>query len=154
MGRLMLNVLLSFAQFERELTGERVRDELAASKKRGIWMGRPVPFGYDVRNRALSINPDEADTVRLIFSRYLELGNASFNRTWSSAASAPVRSPAAPAGPAATARSAAGTSTGCSRPLSTSVRSGTRPSVTRALHDAIIDTDLWAKVQTALSDNT
>lgn len=75
MGRLMLNVLLSFAQFEREVTGERIRDKFAASKKRGMWMGGPVPLGYDVENRALVINEAEAATVRTIFALYLEQGN-------------------------------------------------------------------------------
>jgi DNA invertase Pin-like site-specific DNA recombinase len=75
MGRLMLNVLLSFAQFEREVTGERIRDKFAASKKRGMWMGGPVPLGYDVKDRGLVINEPEAETVRKIFDLYLELGN-------------------------------------------------------------------------------
>jgi site-specific DNA recombinase len=75
MGRLTLNVLLSFAQFEREVTGERIRDKIAASKKKGMWMGGPVPLGYDVVDRKLVINPVEAETVRHIFRRYLELGN-------------------------------------------------------------------------------
>ena len=75
MGRLTLNVLLSFAQFEREVTGERIRDKIAASKRKGMWMGGPVPLGYDVCERKLVINDTEADTVRLIFQRYLELGS-------------------------------------------------------------------------------
>jgi site-specific DNA recombinase len=75
MGRLTLNVLLSFAQFEREVTGERIRDKIAASKKKGIWVGGVVPLGYEVRDQKLIVNPDEAATVRLIFSRYLELGS-------------------------------------------------------------------------------
>lgn len=75
MGRLMLNVLLSFAQFERELTGERIRDKFAASKKRGMWMGGPQPIGYDVKDRQLIVNESEAETVRRIFELYLELGN-------------------------------------------------------------------------------
>jgi site-specific DNA recombinase len=74
MGRLTLNVLLSFAQFEREVTGERIRDKFAASKKKGIWMGGNPPLGYDVSNRKLVVNPSEAKTVRLIFQRYLDLG--------------------------------------------------------------------------------
>lgn len=73
MGRLTLNVLLSFAQFEREVTGERIRDKIAASKARGMWMGGYPPLGYDVRERALHINLPEANTVRAIFRRYLEL---------------------------------------------------------------------------------
>jgi DNA invertase Pin-like site-specific DNA recombinase len=75
MGRLTLNVLLSFAQFEREVTGERIRDKIAASKKKGIWVGGVVPLGYEVREQKLIVNEEEAATVRLIFSRYLELGS-------------------------------------------------------------------------------
>ncbi len=75
MGRLTLNVLLSFAQFEREVTGERIRDKIAASKKKGIWMGRVVPLGYRVENRKLLVDEAEAETVRLIFRRYLDLGS-------------------------------------------------------------------------------
>jgi site-specific DNA recombinase len=74
MGRLTLNVLLSFAQFEREITGERIRDKIAASKKKGMWMGGFVPLGYDCVDRRLVINPNEADTVREIFRQYLRLG--------------------------------------------------------------------------------
>ncbi|MGB9367325.1 MAG: recombinase family protein [Xanthobacteraceae bacterium] len=77
MGRLTLNVLLSFAQFEREVTGERIRDKIAASKRKGLWMGGFVPFGYRPKDRTLLIDKDEAETVRLIFSRYLELGTVS-----------------------------------------------------------------------------
>src|SRR5438874_7164024 len=74
MGRLTLNVLLSFAQFEREVTGERIRDKIAASKQKGMWMGGFPPLGYDVHERKLIVNPAEADTVRGIFALYLELG--------------------------------------------------------------------------------
>src|SRR5882762_1470592 len=74
MGRLTLNVLLSFAQFEREVTGERIRDKIAASKRKGMWMGGVPPLGYDVRERRLVINPSEARTVRYVYERYLELG--------------------------------------------------------------------------------
>ena len=73
-GRLMLNVLLSFAQFEREVTGERIRDKIAASKKKGMWTGGPVPLGYEVKERKLLINEAEAATVRHIFKRYADLG--------------------------------------------------------------------------------
>jgi site-specific DNA recombinase len=75
MGRLTLNVLLSFAQFEREVTGERIRDKIAASKRKGIWMGGLVPLGYEVRERQLVINEIDAATVRDIFTRYSELGS-------------------------------------------------------------------------------
>jgi DNA invertase Pin-like site-specific DNA recombinase len=73
MGRLTLNVLLSFAQFEREVAGERIRDKVAASKRKGMWMGGTVPMGYDLRERKLLVNHDEARTVKCIFERYLEL---------------------------------------------------------------------------------
>ena len=73
--RLMLNVLLSFAQFEREVTGERIRDKIAASKRKGLWMGGVPPLGYDVANRLLVVNETEADLVRRIFSEMLTIGS-------------------------------------------------------------------------------
>src|SRR6266478_795959 len=76
MGRLTLNILLSFAQFEREVIGERIRDKFAASRKKGMWMGGHPPFGYDVRDRKLIVNEAEAATVRMIFERYLRVGSA------------------------------------------------------------------------------
>ena len=75
MGRLTLNMLLSFAQFEREIASERIRDKIAASKRKGMWMGGNVPLGYDVKDRKLIVNATEATTVRLIFQRYAELGS-------------------------------------------------------------------------------
>jgi len=75
MGRLTLNILLSFAQFEREVTGERIRDKIAASKARGMWMGGTPPLGYDVRDRKLVVNEAEAELVRSIFARYGETGS-------------------------------------------------------------------------------
>ena len=75
MGRLTLNVLLSFAQFEREVTGERIRDKIAASKKKGMWMGGVVPLGYRVEDRALHIIEDHAAIVRSLYRRYLEAGS-------------------------------------------------------------------------------
>lgn len=75
MGRLTLTVLLSFAQFEPEVTGERIRDKIAASKRKGMWIGGLVPLGYEVHDRRLVINPSEAETVRQIFQRYCELGS-------------------------------------------------------------------------------
>nr|WP_313011875.1 recombinase family protein [Brucella intermedia] len=76
MGRLTLNILLSFAQFEREVIGERIRDKFAASRKKGMWMGGYVPLGYDVRDRKLVINEEEAKTVRMIFERFVVTGSA------------------------------------------------------------------------------
>jgi site-specific DNA recombinase len=75
MGRLTLNVLLSFAQFEREVTGERIRDKIAASKRKGMWMGGVVPLGYRVEGRALHIVEDHAEIVRSVFRRYVEAGS-------------------------------------------------------------------------------
>lgn len=75
MGRLTLNILLSFAQFEREVTAERIRDKIRASKARGMWMGGNVPLGYAVRNRKLVIVPEQAEQVRHIFHRFLEIGS-------------------------------------------------------------------------------
>jgi site-specific DNA recombinase len=74
MGRLTLNVLLSFAQFEREVTGERIRDKIAASKRKGMWMGGVVPLGYSLEGRRLVVQPEEAESVRAVFKQYLELG--------------------------------------------------------------------------------
>ena len=75
MGRLTLNVLLSFAQFEREVTAERIRDKVAASKRKGLWVGGMVPLGYQLKNGKLSIVEDEAERVLMIFRRYLMLGS-------------------------------------------------------------------------------
>jgi site-specific DNA recombinase len=75
MGRLTLNVLLSFAQFEREVTAERIRDKIAASKKKGMWMGGPVPIGYRATDKRLVVEPEEAEVVRQLFRLYLEIGS-------------------------------------------------------------------------------
>ena len=80
MGRLTLNVLLSFAQFEREVTGERIRDKIAASKKKGMWMGGPVPLGYDLEARKLVPNPKEAAVVCQIFALYVR--NSVVSQNW------------------------------------------------------------------------
>jgi site-specific DNA recombinase len=74
MGRLTLNVLLSFAQFEREVTSERIRDKIAASKRKGLWVGGPLPLGYHMKDDKIAVVEDEAERVRLIYRRYLELG--------------------------------------------------------------------------------
>ncbi len=76
MGRLTLNILLSFAQFEREVTAERIRDKVKASRMKGIWMGGYVPLGYDVRDRKLVVNADEAAKVRKVFERFVDVGSA------------------------------------------------------------------------------
>lgn len=77
MGRLTLNVLLSFAQFEREVTGERIRDKIAASKKKGMWMGGVVPIGYELQDRHLLLHPEDAEQVRNIYRLYIEAGSVS-----------------------------------------------------------------------------
>lgn len=82
MGRLTLNVLLSFAQFEREVSAERIRDKFAASKKKGMWMGGNVPLGYDVVNRKLIVNDKDAKTLRMIFDQYLKLGCVAKLKAW------------------------------------------------------------------------
>jgi DNA invertase Pin-like site-specific DNA recombinase len=76
MGRLTLNILLSFAQFEREVIGERIRDKIALSRKKGMWMGGLAPLGYEVRNRRLVVNEADAKTVRMIFDRFIKVGSA------------------------------------------------------------------------------
>src|SRR5262249_15599206 len=77
MGRLTLNVLLSFAQFEREVTSERIRDKIAASKRKGLWVGGMAPLGYETRDRRITVNEAEAGRVRTIFGDYLRLGSIS-----------------------------------------------------------------------------
>ena len=85
MGRLTLNVLLSFAQFEREVTGERIRDKIAASKAKGMWMGGTVPLGYEPPEndaRTLAVNQEEAEIVRTIFRAYIDLGSVHALQRW------------------------------------------------------------------------
>src|SRR5271169_5557605 len=82
MGRLTLNVLLSFAQFEREVTGERIRDKIAASKRKGMWMGGTVPLGYTAQDRKLVVNELEAARVRTIFDEFLRLGSVLRLQQW------------------------------------------------------------------------
>jgi site-specific DNA recombinase len=155
MGRLMLNVLLSFAQFEREITGERIRDKFAASKKKGMWMGGPVPMGFEVRDRRLVIKADEAATVRAIFQRYLEERQVTslLLRLKAEGVTTPGRV------------SAKGNASG-NRPftrghlyklLSNPIYVGRvqhRGETHPGQHEAIIDTKTWNEVQTQLAENT
>ena len=154
MGRLTLNVLLSFAQFEREVTGERIRDKIAASKKKGMWMGGYPPLGYNVKDRKLVINEAEAETVRYILRRYQELGSVRLLMEHLNATGIVSKNRTAPDG----------------RPY------GGKPMARGALHHMlqnriyrgeivhknqaypgeqapIIDEDLWQKVQTTLAAN-
>jgi site-specific DNA recombinase len=155
MGRLMLNVLLSFAQFERELTGERIRDKFAASKRRGMWMGGPIPLGYDVQNRGLVVNESEAETVRTIFRLYLEAGNVRLLQQAAEGAGFSTKSYAARSG-----RIMGGQpfSRGhlykiLSNPLYIGEVShkGERH---KGQHEPIIDKQTWNRVQASLADNT
>ena len=82
MGKLTLNMLLSFAQFEREVSAERVRDKIAASKAKGLWMGETPPLGYDLKDKQLVSNAQEKTLVNLIFNKYLELGNIQTTADW------------------------------------------------------------------------
>ena len=126
---LTLNVLLSFAQFEREVTGERIRDKIAASKKKGMWMGGNVPLGYDASERTLAINPAEAETVSRIFVLYRELGGV--RRVKQEADRIGLRRSTAQQrkAPSAAANcSPGGTSTGCSPTRFTPARLPTRAS--------------------------
>jgi DNA invertase Pin-like site-specific DNA recombinase len=98
MGRLTLNVLLSFAQFEREVTGERIRDKIAASKKKGMWMGGYPPLGYDVKDRKLIVNETEAQTARYIFRCYQDLASVRLLKEHLDAAGIVSKSRTAPDG--------------------------------------------------------
>jgi DNA invertase Pin-like site-specific DNA recombinase len=129
MGRLTLNVLLSFAQFERELIGERVRDKIAASKRKGIWVGGPVPLGYAAVDKKILVVPTEAEAVRTIFARYLARC-ARWRRTLIGGEFAASRGGARTAGPSAGAASALGRSRICSRTASTSAKWSTGPRFT------------------------
>ena len=154
MGRLTLNVLLSFAQFEREVTGERIRDKIAASKKRGIWMGGVVPLGYRVEDRALHIVEEQAILVRDLFRRYLEIG--SVVRLKAVLDEENVRLPVRIDG--------AGKRTGgglisrghlykiLSNPIYVG-RLSHKGQVHEGLHAAIIDQATWDRVQSRLADN-
>jgi site-specific DNA recombinase len=155
MGRLTLNMLLSFAQFEREITGERIRDKVAASKKRGIWMGGAVPFGYRVENRALHVVEEHAEFVRELFRRYVEVGSVVRLKTVLDAEN--VRLPVRIAG--------AGRATGgglISRGhiyhiLSNPIHVGRlrhKGQIHDGLHAAIVDQQTWDRVQLRLAGQT
>jgi site-specific DNA recombinase len=154
MGRLTLNVLLSFAQFEREVTGERIRDKIAASKRKGMWMGGVVPLGYRVESRALHIVEDHAEIVRWLFRRYLEAGSATRLKQTIDAEN--VRLPVRIDG--------AGRSTGggllsrghlykiLSNPIYVG-RIAHKGQVHEGQHPPIINHDLWDQVQQSLKDH-
>jgi site-specific DNA recombinase len=155
MGRLTLNMLLSFAQFEREITGERIRDKVAASKKKGIWMGGAVPLGYRVENRALHVVEDQADFVRDLFQRYLEVGSVVRLKVALDAEN--VRLPIRTVG---TGRATGGglISRGhiyhiLSNPIYTG-RLRHKGQVHEGVHSAIVEDDVWNRVQRQLAGQT
>ena len=154
MGRLTLNVLLSFAQFEREVTAERIRDKISASKKKGLWMGGLVPLGYDKTDAGLVINQTEADTVRTLFTTYLELGCVRKLKAFADAQTLRPKQRALSGGRVAGAwQFSRGT---LYHLLSNPVYAGKirhKDTLYDGLHSAIIDDTVWSAVQTRLSQN-
>jgi len=155
MGRLTLNMLLSFAQFEREITGERIRDKVAASKRKGVWMGGAVPLGYRVEDRALHVVEDEAEFVRSLFRRYLEVGSVVRLKTALDAEN--IRSPVRMSG---TGKRTGGVpiSRGhlywiLSNPIYVG-RLRHKGQIHDGLHPAIIDLETWDPVQQKLESQT
>ena len=155
MGRLTLNMLLSFAQFEREITGERIRDKVAASKKRGIWMGGAVPFGYRVENRALHIVEEHAEFVRDLFKRYLKLGSVVRLKTVLDAEN--VRLPVRIVGTGKTTGGGLISRGHIYWILSNPIYVGRlrhKGQIHDGLHSAIIDLETWDRVQRRLAEQT
>jgi site-specific DNA recombinase len=155
MGRLTLNMLLSFAQFEREVTAERIRDKIAASKAKGMWMGGTPPIGYKPNGRSLAIVEEDAKLIRRIFELYLELGNV--RAVTESLGEGKVRSPIRTV--AKTGRTIGGVPLSRGqiyKMLSCATYVGEvhhREQVYPGLHDAIIDRDIWDRVQAMLASN-
>ncbi len=155
MGRLTLNMLLSFAQFEREITGERIRDKVAASKKRGIWMGGAVPFGYRVENRALHVVEQQATFIRDLFRRYLELG--SVVRLKAVLDQEDVRLPIRTVGTGRTTGGGLISRSHLYHILSNPIYSGRlrhKSQIHEGLHEAIVDGEIWDRVQRRLAGQT
>ncbi|HEX3105216.1 MAG TPA: recombinase family protein [Terriglobales bacterium] len=154
MGRLTLNVLLSFAQFEREVTGERIRDKIAASKRKGMWMGGIVPVGYDVRDRKLIVNADEAAQVRKLFRLYLELGCVAKLKAQLDRDGVKSKARLSPSGMTSGGTSYSRGSLYCL--LQNPIYLGKiqhRGATYAGEHDAIIPQELWDKVQDRLRAN-
>jgi DNA invertase Pin-like site-specific DNA recombinase len=154
MGRLTLNVLLSFAQFEREVTGERIRDKIAASKKKGMWMGGYPPLGYDVKDRKLVVNEAEAETVRYIFRRYQGLRSVCLLKGHLDEAGIVSKRRIAPDGRAYGGKPIARGA--LYHMLQNRIYCGEIVHKNQAYpgeHTPIIDEDLWRRVQTTLATN-
>jgi DNA invertase Pin-like site-specific DNA recombinase len=155
MGRLTLNVLLSFAQFEREVTGERIRDKIAASKKKGMWMGGAVPLGYDVRDKMLCINPSEAKLVCQIYRRYVALG--SVTRLKAELDAKRIKSKTRVSGSGNKTGGAKFSRGALYRILSNRIYLGEvahQSHIYPGLHEPIVPKDLWEKTQAVLDANT
>jgi hypothetical protein len=149
-----LNVLLSFAQFEREVTGERIRDKIAASKKKGMWMGGYPPLGYDVKDRKLVLNSAEAETVRYIFRRYQELGSVRLLKEHLDETGIVSKHRLAPDGRPYGARPVARGA--LYHMLQNRIYRGEIVHKHHAYpgeHEPIVDEDLWQEVQTTLAAN-
>jgi len=154
MGRLTLNVLLSFAQFEREVTGERIRDKIAASKKKGIWMGGVVPLGYRVDNRALHVVEEHAAFVRDLFRRYPEIG--SVVRLKAALDQENVRLPVRTDGRGKTTGGGLISRGHLYKILSNPIYVGRlthKDQVHEGLHDPIVDHESWNRVQRLLAEH-
>jgi DNA invertase Pin-like site-specific DNA recombinase len=155
MGRLTLNVLLSFAQFEREVTGERIRDKIAASKKKGIWMGGVVPLGYRADNRALHVVEEHAAFVRDLFRRYLE--TVSVVRLKAALDQENVRLPVRTDGKGKTTGGGLISRGHLYKILSNPIYVGRlthKDQVHEGLHGSIVDHESWNRVQRQLADHT
>jgi site-specific DNA recombinase len=155
MGRLTLNVLLSFAQFEREVTGERIRDKIAASKKKGIWMGGVVPLGYRVDNRALHVVEEHAAFVRDLFRRYLETG--SVVRLKAALDQENVRVPVRTDGKGKATGGGLISRGHLYKILSNPIYIGRlthKDQIHEGLHAPIVDHESWSQVQRQLADHT
>jgi DNA invertase Pin-like site-specific DNA recombinase len=155
MGRLTLNILLSFAQFEREVTGERIRNKFAASKKKGMWMGGIIPLRYDVQHRRLLVNAGEAEQVRFIFEKYLELKSIHLLKEYLNLQGYKPKSWVTNSG---NVRGAASHSKQSVRTLlSNQLYLGKirhKEQIYEGEHEAIIDEELWNQVQAQLHDNS
>ena len=154
MGRLTLNVLLSFAQFEREVTGERIRDKIAASKRKGIWMGGVVPLGYRVENRALHVVEEHAAFIRDLFRRYLEIG--SVVRLKALLDQEDARSPLRTDGTGKTIGGGLISRGHLYKILSNPIYLGRLTHKGQAhdgLHDPIVDQEIWDRVQLLLAEH-
>jgi len=151
MGRLTLNVLLSFAQFEREVTGERIRDKVAASKKKGMWMGGNIPLGYTLRDRKLVIDEIEAEVVRTIFRLYVKLGTV--RRVKQAADRMGLRTKARPNGTGGLPFGTGHLYTLLKNPLYIG-QVHHKGAYYPGEHAAIISSDIWTKVEAQIRENT